>query len=223
MAPPDQVQALNIEQSIKAQYAKVFASTDWNLFKRAADSLFREAAFLTTRDMRFVSTGRLLARNSRKRLLVGVATEFLLKAAYLKKGYGINKLRQGAAVPQFPYSISVADGASIDEADTYQLGKLIDHLPKVLNLEKKDVVLRGLRIAKVFRNKEGHVVTASHSFDAANYRDIEAALRSLYREMFDEVLTVRFSLEPKEVPVWRTSSPNKAQQRTRRKRRALEL
>jgi hypothetical protein len=220
MAPPDQIQAMDVERSVKAQYAKAFASTDWKLFKWAADSLFREAAFVKTRDMRFVLTSRLLARNSRKRLLIGVATEFLLKAVYLKKGYGINKLRQGAAALQFPYSIPVADGASIDEADTFQLGKLIDHLPTVLNLAQKDVVLKGLRIAKVFRNKEGHVVTDSHSFDASNYRDIEATLRSLYRQTFDQVLTVRFSLAPKEVPRWRISSPNTALQGTRRKRRA---
>lgn len=218
MAPPDQVQVPSIERSVKGQYAKVFVSTDWELFKRLADSLFREAAFIKTSDMRFVSTGRLLARNSRKRLLIGVASEMLLKALYLKRGFGINKLRRGMANLQFPYNIPVADNGSLDDTDTFQLGKLIEHISNVINLPEKDVVLRGLRIAKVFRNKEGHVVTASHSFDAANYRDIEATLRSMYYQAFDEVLTVRFSLEPKELAAWRISSPNKALRRTARGR-----
>ena len=75
--------APSVEQSVKAQYATVFCGTDWPRFKRMADALLREAAFIKTSDMRFTTSEKLLARNSRKRLLIGVGTELLLKAIYL--------------------------------------------------------------------------------------------------------------------------------------------
>lgn len=214
MAPRNQPQSTDtvpsIEQSVKAQYAKVFRSPDWELFKHMADTLFHEAAFIRTSDMRFATSERLLARNARKRLLIGVGTELLLKAIYLKKGFGINKTLNGVTAPAFPFALCDADTDSLDCTDTFTLAKLIDHLSRVLTLTDKEIVLKGLRIAKVFRNKEGHVVVASHKFDATNYRDIEAALVLLYVQAFGEVLTARFSLAPNEAAAWRISSPNRA-------------
>jgi len=200
---------------VKAQYTRVFRSPDWKLFKRMADALFREAAFIKTRDMRFATTARLLARNARKRLLIGVGAELLLKAIYLKRGFGINKALNGVAVPKFPYALCNADAASLDSTDTFPLATIIDNLAKVLVLNDRETVLKGLRIAKVFRNKEGHVVVASHKFDATNYRDIEATLVLLYTQAFGELLTVRFSLARKEAAAWRISNPNRAVHRTR--------
>lgn len=200
----------SIEQSVKAQYAKVFATADWPLFKRMADALFREAAFIKTKDMRFAPSEKLLARNARKRLLIGVGTELLLKAIYLKRGFGINKALNGTANPSFPFALRDADASTLDRTDTFTLAKIIDHLPKVLTLTASERIVKGLRIAKVFRNKEGHVVVASHKFDAKNYREIEDALVLLYRQAFGEVLTARLSLEPNEPAIWRISSPNRA-------------
>src|SRR5437867_10980106 len=81
----------NIEQSIKAGYAKLFTASDWSLFRQFADSYLREAAYLKKKDMGVTENLKLLARNSRKRMLIGIGTELLLKAAYLKNGYAINK------------------------------------------------------------------------------------------------------------------------------------
>ena len=44
----------------------------------------------------------------------------------------------------------------------------------------------GLRIAKVFRNKEGHVVVRAHNFDAQEYREIETALVGVYAPGFGQ-------------------------------------
>jgi hypothetical protein len=65
--------------------------------------------------------------------------------------------------------------------------------------------LKGLNIAKVFRNKEGHVVTRAHDFDRANYRDIQVSLVLLYEQAFQERLAVRFSVEPDEPASWKVS------------------
>jgi len=83
------------------------------------------------------------------------------------------------------------------------LGVLIDQIKKVIVLSEWEAVLRGLRIAQVFRNKEGHVVTPRHAYVASNYRDIESTLRGLYRVGFGETLEVRFSLGRNEEPLWR--------------------
>jgi hypothetical protein len=82
---------------------------------------------------------------------------------------------------------------------------LVAKLPQILNFDDQEVVLKGLRIAKVFRNKEGHVVTEAHRFDSTNYRDIEASLVLLYQRGFHEHLAVHFSLEPDELAEWRVT------------------
>jgi hypothetical protein len=69
-------------------------------------------------------------------------------------------------------------------------------------------VLQGLRIAKVFRNKEGHSVAPQHKFVSSNYRCIESALAQLYRRAFDERLKVRFSMAPNEKPSWEVKALN---------------
>lgn len=194
----------SVEQSVKDQYAKVFGQADWRLFKEAAESLLREAAHIKTDDMRFARK-KLLARNSRKRLLIGVAAELLLKSVYLKNGYCINKLQEGERAERFPLSLDDAAGKA-DATDTFGLSKLLDHLSDVVELDDSEAALKGLKIAKVFRNKEGHVVTEAHVFDATNYRDVEISLTVLYRQAFKERLVVRFSLEPDEKPVWSIST-----------------
>jgi hypothetical protein len=87
-------------------------------------------------------------------------------------------------------------------SDTYSLDQLIGQLKKVVTLPDPNPVVTGLRIAKVFRNKEGHVVTIGQKYDPSNYRAIEAALVELYTAAFGKKLTVRFSLAPKERGAW---------------------
>ena len=61
------------EEVIKAQFAKVFVQDDWRLFKRMAEFHFERAVFLKISDVtRMAKRWRLLARNSDKRLRIGL-------------------------------------------------------------------------------------------------------------------------------------------------------
>ena len=194
----------SIEESVKQQFMKVFAQSDWHLFKRMAEFYLRQAAFLRKRDLGVPNGLKLLARNSQKRLFIGVGIELLLKAIYLKNGYVINRLgKPASATLRLPFTFAQATGWRLLEDKTFMLSELIDPLKKVIQLDNSRAVLRGLKIAKVFRNKEGHTVTSQHAFNASNYRDIESALSELYRHAFTEMITVRFSLAPNEKPLWR--------------------
>jgi hypothetical protein len=148
---------------------------------------------------------QLLIRNARKRLLIGIGAELLLKAVYLKSGYCINKPQDTAVGLKPPFKLVGVEQAQLDPNDTFTLAQLTGQLKKVLQLPKPDFVLDGLRIAKVFRNKEGHVVTQLHRFDAASYRAIEAAFVEIYACAFGETLTVRFSFEVGEKGAWRVA------------------
>lgn len=95
-----------------------------------------------------------------------------------------------------------AANAPLKASDTYTLDKLIGQLQKVVTLQNPHRVITGLKIAKVFRNKEGHVVTGEHKYDPPSYRAIEVALVELYAAAYGKKLTVRFSFAPKEKGAW---------------------
>lgn len=202
----------SVEHSVKSQFAKVFVTSEWTLFKRVAESNLVEAAKLMKRDMPIENDLKLLARNARKRLLIGVGIKLLLKAVYLKHGYVINRAPKASPLA-FPFTVEDADGVDLIPDKTYMLNDLIENLPKIVPMHAKETTLKGLRIAKVFRNKEGHGVTSTHTFDASNYTDIAASLSALYGEAFGERLSVRFAMAPNERAVWRVS-PNKRLQAT---------
>src|SRR5438874_5298327 len=85
-------QYIPLEETVKANFAKVFVKSDWRLFKGVADRYFERSARLRKSDLgAFPAAWRLLARNIEKRLFIGIGTELLLKAAYLKHGFVINK------------------------------------------------------------------------------------------------------------------------------------
>ena len=192
----------DIEQSVKSQFAKVFTVADWRLFKKVAEANLREAATLLRADMPIASSLKLLARNSRKRLLIGVGVELLLKAIYLKQGYAINRSPKDSLL-KFPFLAEDAKGVQLVEDKTVMLNDLIEKLSMVVvPLQNKTSTLKGLRIAKVFRNKEGHGVTSTHIFDPTNYTDIASSLVDLYRDAFGEKLSVQFSLSPDEQAIW---------------------
>lgn len=65
--------------------------------------------------------------------------------------------------------------------------------------EEKGSIEKGIRISKVFRNKEGHVAVFWHGFEAQNYRDIEISLIGIYRKSFNEDLQLTFSVGGGEV------------------------
>ena len=196
------VHVCSIEKSVKQQFAKVFERADWRLFKKVAECYLRQAAFLRKHDVNAPSKLKLLVRNSQKRLFIGIGLELLLKALYLKDGYAINRPERKNKALKLPFRFDEAIGSQLVEAETFSLDNLIDQLGKLVRVKNRGVVVKGLKIGKVFRNKEGHCVTSVHTFDSSNYRDIEAALRELYSVAFNEALTVRFSLAPNERPLW---------------------
>jgi len=195
----------SVEQLVKEQYAKLFDVDDWPLFKETAEAFLREAAHIKTTDMQFWPTQKLLARNSRKRLLIGIGVELLLKSVYLKNGYSINKRQEDKSARGFPFTQEHAATIAMDDADSYSFEPLVANITGILKFEDQETTLKGLKIAKVFRNKEGHVVTGAHQFDPTNYRDIEASLVILYERAFQERLFVHFSLEPDEPAEWYVS------------------
>jgi hypothetical protein len=168
----------------------------------------KEAAQLLKQDMPVSKPLKLLARNSRKRLLIGVGVELLLKAIYLKQGYMINTPPKGSPL-KFPFLVQDAAGFELVADQTAKFNDLIQNLPKVVQLQNENTVLKGLKIAKVFRNKEGHVVTGAHAFDASNYTDIASSLSMLYLDAFGETARIRFSMTPKERAIWRVWRLNK--------------
>ena len=194
---------VSTEQTVKDQFAKVFASSDWRLFKEIADINLAEAAVLKKASFNNVPAKlRLLVRNSRKRLLIGIGVELVIKSVYLKAGYAINKPKDSKAGPKMPFLLADTPLDQLNSNETYVLSRLIDHLDKVLPVKASDDLMQGLRIAKVFRNKEGHIVTGAHAFKSESFRKIEQALRELYFCAFKQQLAVQFSMAPKEKGRW---------------------
>lgn len=183
---------LSIEQKIKNQYAKVFKSNDWNGFKLVADFYLKRAAILKKSDVDIDETFQLLMRNVQKRLFLGIACELLLKSSYLKCKFVINKpidRNRGVLIPFV--NIRVPE---LNKYDTFTLSQLIDQFKNVLTFSDWATIEKGLKILKVFRNKEGHVAAMWHTFNDSNYRDIEKAVILIYREVFDEDLTFTIAM-----------------------------
>ena len=195
----------SIEQSTAAQFARIFDVSDWRRFRMMAELNLREATVLKNKNMDISSEYRLIARNSRKRLLIGVGTELLLKAIYLQCGYCINRPRRGLRL-QFPRLLREISNEQLSENSTVTLNALIQSLHVIVGLTDRERTLRGLRIAKVFRNKEGHATTAHHDFCPSNYFDIATSISLLYADAFGESLEVRFSMAPGERDIWKTST-----------------
>jgi hypothetical protein len=193
-----------IEQEVKQQFARLFVAQDAPLFKEMAEYYFKRAAFLRKAEIDIRSNWKLLARNCQKRLFIGIGTELLLKGIYLQHGFSINKVEAGqSGAPPFPFTFQQVAGFNQATDNTYMLNDLIDKLGRILALAGMPEVMRGLKIAKVFRNKEGHVVLPAHTFDPSNYRDIEKALKALYAGVFQKTLEVRFSFAKDEKALWK--------------------
>lgn len=181
---------MSIEKATKQQFARVFTRDDWPHFKTAADAILHEATTVTARSFRrFGRTAPskpelLRRRNARIRLLLGVGVELLLKAWWLKRGETINK-----SLP-----------AGLDPSNTLQLNDLIAKLEEAVKENRvgvDDQVLDGLKIAKVLRNKEAHIVTDGHRFVEAEYELIERAVVAVYATGFGETLSFSIGLKRK--------------------------
>ena len=109
-----------------------------------AELNLREATALKTKNMDISSEYGLIARNSRKRLLIGVGVELLLKAIYLQRGYCINKPRRDQGI-QFPSLLRDISKEQLSENSTFTLNALIQSLHVIVGLTDRERTLRGLR------------------------------------------------------------------------------
>ena len=78
-----------------------------------------------------------MARNAQKRLFIGVGCELLVKAFFLKQGYGINRIdfremkRRSLELPASPYRIDTVDPDLLSETDTFTFNQILDQLSKI--------------------------------------------------------------------------------------------
>ncbi len=202
---------MSVEKDVKQQFARVFEQSDWTLFKGIAESYLQQAARLRKKHLRGVPRSlSLLARKCQKRLFIGIAVELLLKAVYLRKGYCINTLVDGDGSLQWPYTAEQVktSGFTPNPDETQKLNDCIQKFTEdILKLGgDRGAVLEGFKTAKVYRNKEGHIVAPKHDYVPLDYRSIASALTILYRHAFNETLELHFSLAPHEKPIFRVSA-----------------
>ena len=186
---------MDIEPIIKQQFSKIFNQDDWMVFKLMADYYFESAATILKADIRIDDTYKLMARNIQKRLFIGIGGELLLKSLFLKNDFCINKVkREKTPNPQKPTKFkTILDKEILNPSETYSFNKLIENLSDVTTFSDEDTIKKGLKIAKVFRNKEGHVVVLWHKPDRQNYTDVENSIMAIYNEGFNETLEYKIS------------------------------
>lgn len=182
----------SLESTIKSKFAKVFVRNDWKIFKSTAEFYFRRSATLKRSDIGIVGKNGLLLRNIQKRLFLGIGGELIIKAFFLREGYMINRQ---TAVKGKLHALGSIDNGAIEADETLNFNALIDDLHNVTTFENYQEIKKALLILKVFRNKEGHVVTRQHIYDASLYRDIELGLVELYRQGFKQTLSITISME----------------------------
>lgn len=112
-----------------------------------------------------------------------------------------------AVAADFPFTPGQADavGVVLEPGETYMLNDLIQCLHRVPAIGALGPLEPGLRIAKVFRNKEGHVVVGTHNFEPQEYREVEKALAGIYARAFGQTLKIRISMSPNEKAAWTLS------------------
>lgn len=187
----------NVEQDIKNQFSKIFEFKDTPVFKKMADYYFEQAAKLLNKDIDIEDKFKLMVRNIQKRLFIGIATELLLKSIYLKNGYCINKHKKGFGIG-YPDLFKNINKVELEISNTYSLNELIDNFSKISKIHLSKDTIKGLKICKVFRNKEGHIAVLHHKAIPQNYRDIESAIIDMYNIGFGEKLKFKISFMDEE-------------------------
>ncbi len=182
----------SVESKIKNQYSKFFQTDDCSVFKQMAEYYLESAVHLKKKDINQEKAYKLWIRNVQKRLFIGLACELLLKSHFLKHGYGINVPKSGS---WHLYKIQNVLRSAYREDNTFSMNFLLDQLKNGPKFVAQQSIEKGFRIAKVFRNKEGHVAVYWHKFDDQNYTDIETSLVLFYKEAFTQNLSIRFSFK----------------------------
>lgn len=183
------------EQDIKLQFSKIFDQRDLAVFKSLAEYYLEQAAKIKKSSIETRVSYSLWIRNVQKRLFIGIACELLMKAAYLKSGLIINKPKNIKKYTGVNYKFGEIPGKDLKVDNTFTFNQLLDNYNKILNISDKKVFEKGFRIAKVFRNKEGHVAIQCHKYNKDNYLDIEKSLVVFYKDIFNRKLKYRISFE----------------------------
>jgi len=182
------------EQRIKSQFSKVFKTSDYVPFKQTADYYLKVAATIKRENIEAPDVLKLWFRNVQKRLFIGIATEMLLKAIFLKNDFNINKSKKKKRI-NFPEKIKNLNESDLTPTDTYTLGQLIGELKKViLKNDDYEKIIEVLNICKVFRNKEGHVAVHWHEFEIEDFQKIEYSIKRLYEIGFSEIIDFEISM-----------------------------
>lgn len=206
---------MSLEQKLKSDFKSVFSLKDWKLFKICADRYFATAATIKKRDINrneiiFSNKGkkdaRLLFRNKRKRLFIGLGCELLIKAYYLKSGFYINKPVNKRGRGKTAFKFTELDSKYIDQETTIKFDDLIKGLAELerKSQNKKRVkidseITNSLIIAKIFRNKEAHIITEGHKYNSNDYDEIEKGIIKMYDYWFNENLAFQISFEQNEI------------------------
>ena len=186
---------MSFERDLKKEFENIFKKKNWNLFKKTAEYYLEKAATLKNNDILQSYTNTLLLRNSQKRLFLGLGSELIIKSFYLKSGYYINKPADEISSPS-PYKIDDFPNDQFDPNRTFTLGDLSQQFKKIMDFDNEDVIEKGFKIAKVYRNKEAHVVTGSHEFNYKNYLGIQKGITNFYKEAFNQEIQFQISMKP---------------------------
>lgn len=192
----------SIEQNVKSQFEKVFEQKDWKTFKSIAEYYFKKASTLKMRDIESLNNQRLI-RNIQKRLFLGIGGELLVKAYFLKNGYYVNRPLDRKNNTSKLIRFNEIKATEMDKGDTFSFNELLDNLNKIKPLENWSSIQKGLKILKVFRNKEGHAVTTKHKFEQTTYEEIEIGLTQIYMDGFSQNVECKISMRPNERGVFK--------------------
>ena len=130
----------------------------------------------------------------------------ILKSYYLKNGFYINKQINKRDKGKIAFKFIELDSRDIDQQKTIEFNLLIQGLAelerKIQN--KKRVIIdtdirNSLNIAKVFRNKEAHIITKGHKYNSQDYDEIEKGIIKIYNNWFNEKLDFKISFENNEL------------------------
>ena len=163
-----------------------------------ADYYFKKGSLLKTKDIGVSGSNGLLIRNIQKRLFLGVGGELLMKAFYLKRGYIINSPKDTKAHTGVCHLLGSIPDAELKDHDTFSFNALVENMHHIATFDNQEDIKTGLIILRIFRNKEGHVVTRRHAYNPSFYRAIETALVYFYEHGFSERLTMHISMEQRE-------------------------
>jgi hypothetical protein len=139
-----------------------------------------------------------LIRNIQKRLFLGIGTELLIKSCYLKNGFAINKPIDKENHKGTLLNLGKINVDQFNPSDTFTIDPLINSFNSVIKFDNWKSVEQGLKILKVFRNKEGHVAVVNHEYIKKNYEDIANSISTIYESAFGETLEFKISMEKNE-------------------------